>query len=129
MVPDSPNPHPPQPGEGPFVRYLNWHIAAYGIAVVSVILLNYISPADRGLFIPMMLWGVGVLAHYLAARAINTDPDWVEERSENITMNSTDLSHIENIRERHDKRRLDAAKKRLSKEAKNQKAEYSCAYF
>lgn len=123
MVQETPNPQSPQPGEGPFVRYVNWHIGAYGCAVVCAILLNYVSPADRGLFIPIMLWGVLVLAHYLAVRAINTDPNWVEERSENITMNSTDLSHIENIRERHDKRRLEAAKKHLSKETKDQEAE------
>lgn len=104
-------------------RCLPWHIGIYVGAVLLLFMLHYISPADRGLFIPMMLWGVLVLAHFLTFRAITTDPKWVEERSEMITMNASDLSHIENIRERHDQRRVEAAKKHLSKTPENKKAD------
>ncbi|MCP5084301.1 MAG: hypothetical protein GY948_21645 [Alphaproteobacteria bacterium] len=102
------------------MRYLHWHMMAYAGATVIVVILHYVSPAERGIFMPVMLWGVFVLAHFLTVRAINTDPKWVEERSENITMNATDLSHIEDIRERHDKRLADAESKRLSNKAKNE---------
>ena len=104
-------------------RCLPWHIRIYVGAVLLLFALHYISPAERGLFIPMLLWGVLVLAQFLTVRAINTDPEWVEERSEMITMNASDLSHIENIRERHDQRMIDAANKRLSKDNKSKKAD------
>ncbi len=104
-------------------RCLPWHIRIYVGVLLLLFLVHYISPADRGLFIPMLLWGVLVLAHFLTVRAINTDPEWVEERSEMITMNASDLSHIENIRERHDQRMVEAAKERLSKNTKSEKAD------
>ncbi len=79
------------------------HILAYCAVVAGVMALSYFAPADRGLFIPLLLWGVLVLAHYLTVRTIHTDPEWVEERSETITMNASDLSHIEDIRGRMEK--------------------------
>lgn len=123
MAPDTPNPQASEPWVGQLVRYLSWHVRIYLGVVAALLLLTYISPADRGLFIPMLLWGVLVLAHYLTARAINTDPDWVEERSEMITMNASDLSHIEDIRERHDKRMAEAEAKQATLKNKNEKAE------
>ena len=103
MAPDPPSPQPPEPWADLLARYLRWHMAAYAGVVACALALHFLSPAERGLFIPMLLWGVLVLAHFLIVRALNTDPDWVEERSENITMNATDLSHIEDIRERAEK--------------------------
>ena len=98
-------PAPPSPDTTPdwavlLGRYLKRHIAVYGVVVACALLLSFVAPADRGLFIPLLLWGVLVLAHFLTVRAITVDPDWVEERSETITMNASDLSHIEDIRER-----------------------------
>ena len=83
-------------------RYLRWHILAYCGAILLAVTVHYIWPADRGLYIPILLWGCALLAHFLYVRAVNTDDEWVEERSENISLNATDLSHIENIRERHE---------------------------
>lgn len=113
---------PPSPWAQMLGQYLNRHIMTYAVAAVVVVLWNILSPADRGLFIPMLLWGVVVLAHYLTVRAINTDPDWVEERSEQITMNASDLSHIEDIRERHDKRMAAEDAKRSVKQDKSEEA-------
>ncbi|NNF78870.1 MAG: hypothetical protein HKN05_12655 [Rhizobiales bacterium] len=123
MAPKTPNPQAHEPWVGLLVRCLAWHIRIYIGVVLLLFVLHYISPADRGLFIPMLLWGVLVLAHFLTVRAINTDPEWVEERSEMITMNASDLSHIEDIRERYDQRRVEAAKKRLNKNPKSNKAD------
>ncbi len=123
MASETPNPQAPEPWVGLLVRCLAWHIRIYVGVVLLLFVLNYISPADRGLFIPMLLWGVLVLAHFLTVRAINTDPEWVEERSEMITMNASDLSHIEDIRERHEQRKVEAAKKRLSETSKSKKAD------
>lgn len=123
MDQETPSPDAPEPWVVRLAQYLPWHMRLYGGVAVLLVLLNYISPADRGVFIPMMLWGVAVLAHYLTVRAINTDPDWVEERSEMITMNASDLSHIEDIRERHDKRMAEAEAKQATLKNKNQKAE------
>ena len=123
MAPDTPSPPAQEPWVSLLARCLPWHIRIYVGVVLLLFMLHYISPAERGLFIPMLLWGVLVLAHFLTVRAINTDPEWVEERSEMITMNASDLSHIENIRERHDQRMVDAAKKRLAENSKSKKAD------
>ena len=53
---------------------------------------------------PMLIWAIFILAHYLFIRATATDQDWVEERSSNIMMNATDLSHIDAIRERYEEK-------------------------
>ncbi|MEM8647816.1 MAG: hypothetical protein AAGF86_15920 [Pseudomonadota bacterium] len=100
MSEETPGPEPDQPWVQLLDRTIRPHILAYSVVVACVMALSYFAPADRGLFIPIMLWGVLVLAHYLTVRAIHTDPEWVEERSETITMNASDLSHIEDIRER-----------------------------
>ena len=120
MGSETPNPEPDQPWVGLLDRSLRPHLIAYGAAALLLMGLNFISPADRGLFIPMMLWGVLALAHYLTVRAIHTDPDWVEERSESITMNAADLSHIEDIRERAEKGQSDSG--RLIKKSQDKEA-------
>ncbi len=103
MSEETPGPEQDQPWVVLLDRTLRPHILAHGAVVAGVMALSYFAPADRGLFIPIMLWGVLVLVHYLIVRTIHTDPDWVEERSETITMNASDLSHIEDIRERMEK--------------------------
>lgn len=100
MSEETPGPEQDQPWVQLLDRTVRPHILGYGAVVAGVMALSYFAPSDRGLFIPILLWGVLVLAHYLIVRTIHTDPEWVEERSESITMNATDLSHIEDIRER-----------------------------
>ncbi|MEM8686756.1 MAG: hypothetical protein AAGF81_05485 [Pseudomonadota bacterium] len=117
MSEETPGPVQDQPWASLLDRTIRPHIAAYGVVVAGVMALSYIAPADRGLFIPILLWGVLVLVHYLIVRTIHTDPDWVEERSETITMNASDLSHIEDIRERMEKGKSESG--RLIKEPKD----------
>ena len=123
MASETPNPESSAPWTSFLERHLRRHIGVYAVVVVLAVMLNVISPADRGLFIPILLWGVLVLAHFLTVRALNTDPDWVDERSEMITMNASDLSHIENIRERHDKRMADEAEQQADTDTDNKKAD------
>lgn len=91
-------------------RYFRWHLVAYASVIALAILFNYVWPSDRGLYIPILLWGCAVLAHFLYVRTITTKDEWVEERSENISLNASDLSHIESIRERHEAREAERAK-------------------
>ena len=93
-----------QAAQEPLRRYLRWHLSAYAGVIALAVLANYLWPADRGLYVPILLWGCAVLAHFLYVRTVTTADEWVEERSENISLNATDLSHIESIRERHEAR-------------------------
>ena len=99
-----------QAAQEPLRRYLRWHLSAYAGAIALAVITHYFWPADRGLYIPILLWGCAVLAHFLYVRTVTTADEWVEERSENISLNATDLSHIESIRERHEAREAERTK-------------------
>ncbi|MEM7429000.1 MAG: hypothetical protein AAF441_23175 [Pseudomonadota bacterium] len=104
------DPGPNETAQEPLRRYMRWHMGAYAGAIALGVITHYIWPADRGLYIPILLWGCGLLAHYLYVRTVTTGDEWVDERSENISLNATDLSHIESIRERHEAREAERAK-------------------
>ena len=121
MGQEPPASEPAPPWVGLLDRCLRPHVLVYIGVAAGAMLLNYLSPADRGLFIPILLWGVLVLVHYLIVRTIHTDPEWVEERSESITMNASDLSHIEDIRDRMEKGKSESG--RLIKKKQDQEAD------
>ncbi len=86
------------------VRYLSRHITVYGCVLIALLLLHAFSPADRGVFWPMMVWTIIVLLHIIFARALSIKEEWVDERSSRIIENASDLSHIQSIRERYEAR-------------------------
>ena len=86
------------------VRYLPRHITVYGCVLIVLLLLQAFSPADRGVFWPMMAWTIVVLLHIIVARTLSIRDDWVDERSSRITENASDLAHIQSIRERYEDR-------------------------
>ena len=105
--PADPTPH--RVDKSVFRRYLRPHMAIFAAMLICVLVLYQIAPAERGLFIPMLLWAVLVLVHYLTVRALDPDQGlgcWTG--AVQITMNATDLSHIESIRTRHENRIADS---------------------
>ena len=92
------------PEIGMIGRSLRWHRLAYFTVLAVTVIIGFLAPAVSGLFWPMMIWTILIGAHYLVAKSLNIDPDWVDERSADITDNAKDLSHIEGIRARYEAR-------------------------
>ena len=82
-------------------RIFQYHGLAYCSALLLCGLVRLIWPEGWSFFWPMLIWSMFILIHYLFFRALNIDPEWVDERSQEITLNSTDLSHIQAIRDMH----------------------------
>ena len=74
------------------------HALAFSAAICIWSLLHFLLPGSWSVFWPMLFSGVVVLIHYLAARVMNIDEKWVDERTADITYNTQDLGHIEAIR-------------------------------
>lgn len=85
-------------------RYLHFHFFAFGAAVVMWALARFFWPQGWSFFWPMMIWSMVVLTHYLFFKALHIDPEWVDERSQEISLNASDLAHIQSIRETHEMR-------------------------
>ncbi len=85
-------------------RYLPVHMVAFGAAAALAAAIQIVAPVSFSLLKPLLIWSILLIAHYLYVRTLEVDPDWVEERSETITLNATDLSHIDDIKQRYEER-------------------------
>ena len=85
-------------------RYLPVHMLAFGVVAALAATIQIVAPTSFSLLKPMLIWSIALIVHYLYVRTINVDPDWVDERSETITLNATDLSHIDDIKQRYDEK-------------------------
>ena len=75
----------PQPGPKPGIlelaaRYYRPHAWAYGIALFLGAILALVS-GRLWLFWPLMVWTILFLIHYLVAKSLNIDSDWVAART------------------------------------------------
>ena len=71
--------------------------------VVVLVVSNALTRA-HGLwaFWPLAVWGCVFVVHYLVVKTVTIDPDWVEERSQELNTRSYDRGHIETIAERNE---------------------------
>ncbi len=86
------------------IRYLPHHLAAYGVVAALAAIIQIVSPVGFSLLKPMLFWAIFLIVHYLYVRAVNIDQEWVDERSSTITLNATDLSHIDDIKQRFEEK-------------------------
>lgn len=91
-------------------RALPLNIKAFCAALLLTGLLKLIAPGDWKLFWPLMVWSIALLVHFLIVKTRETDDEWVEARTEHILDNASDLSHIDDIRERYQDKFPKAAK-------------------
>ena len=83
-------------------RYLSQHVSAFAVAAVIFLLVDLVATDGWWFFWPVLVWGFVVLLHYLYVKSISIDDDWAAERSREIRYKAYDLSHIEDIRQRHE---------------------------
>ena len=81
--------------------YLRWHLATYFGALVLWALAIIFQIGDWSVFWPIITWSLAIMVHYLVARSIDVDPKWIEERTNRVTDDAKDTSHIENIRDHY----------------------------
>ena len=86
------------------IRALPFHMAAYGIVATLAAIIQIFAPVSFSLLKPMLFWAMLLIPHYLYVRAVNIDQEWADERSSTITYNATDLSHIDDIKQRFEER-------------------------
>lgn len=93
----------PKPGILELVtRYYRPHAWTYGSAMLLTLMLA-LGSVDLWLFWPMMVWTILFTIHFLVAKSLDVDGDWVAEQTEKIAMKAFDISHIETIRESYKK--------------------------
>lgn len=51
-------------------------------------------------FWPLVLWGMGLAAHYFIYKSKRVDAAWVEERTEDVRSKSYDRAHMDSIEDR-----------------------------
>ncbi len=84
------------------VRYLRPHASAFVVVTAIVVLVDLVAFDGWWFFWPVLIWGFAVLVHYLYVKSISTDDRWAAQRSSDIRYRAYDLSHIEDIRHRHE---------------------------
>ena len=80
---------------------LRWHLSLYLTALILWILATLLVFTDWSAFWPMISWSLVIMVHYLVVRSITIDPEWIEKRTEQVTDDAKDTSHIENIRDHY----------------------------
>ena len=46
----------------------------------------------------MITWSLVIMVHYLVVRSVSVDAEWIEKRTDQVTDDAKDTSHIESIR-------------------------------
>lgn len=73
------------------------HAGIFSIVNAAVLLCLIFIPAVRGYWWIIAVWGAVLGCHYVIARTIRIDKDWVDRRTDDLRMNSYDLGHIREI--------------------------------
>ena len=76
-----------------------WHLLAYVLVNIGLTGINVANGAPWWAFWPLIVWGLGLMIHFLLHRAATVDDAWVDERTEDLRSKSYDLGHIESIRQ------------------------------
>lgn len=82
-------------------RYFRAHAWVYGIAMLLTAVLA-LTAESWWFFWPQMIWTILFLVHFLVVRSLDIDDDWVAERTARTADKAYDLTHIEDIRDRHE---------------------------
>ena len=80
---------------------LHQKILAIG-AIVLVVANALTRTAGLWAFWPLAAWSCVFVAHYLLYKTATIDPEWVDERSQELNTRSYDRGHIETIAERNE---------------------------
>jgi len=75
------------------------HLVAYLLVNAVLTVANIAMGPPWWAFWPLILWGLGLMLHFLVYRASTVDDAWVEERTQDLRSKSYDASHIDEIRE------------------------------
>jgi len=75
------------------------HFTAFVIVNLVLTAINIAMGAPWWAFWPLVVWGLGVMVHFLVHRASSVDDAWVEERTQDLHSKSYDAGHIDDIRE------------------------------
>ncbi len=86
------------------IRTLPIHMTVYGVVATLAAMIQIFAPVSFSLLKPMLFWAMLLIPHYLYVRAVNIDQEWANERSSTITYNATDLSHIDDIKQRFEEK-------------------------
>ena len=78
--------------------YLRRHLVLYFSALVIWALAILLSTGNWSAFWPMMTWSLVIMVHYLVVRSVSVDAEWIEKRTDQVTDDAKDTSHIESIR-------------------------------
>ena len=84
-------------------RVLRWHALAYA-AVGGILLVTNLHGGGWWFFWPVFVWGIVLALHFFYVRSVDVDDQWVSERMGDLRFRSYDLGHVEDIKERVDKR-------------------------
>lgn len=80
------------------MRAFRRHLLAYVLVNAVLTGINVATGAPWWAVWPLVIWGLGVMVHFLVYRAGTVDDAWVEERIEDLRSKSYDLSHMDDIR-------------------------------
>lgn len=92
------------------LRYFARHRIAFVAVIGAGFAANVLTFAGSlWIFWPAFAWGIVLLVHYLFVHSIHVDDAWVEERAQDLRMNSYDFDHIHTIQDRFADGALDKA--------------------
>ena len=74
------------------------HLILFVIVNVLLTAVNIAMGPPWWSFWPLVVWGLGLMVHFLVHRASAVDEAWVEERTQDLRSKSYDASHIDDIK-------------------------------
>ena len=92
------------------LRILARHRISYVVVIGTAFAINVLTFSGKlWVFWPAFAWGLALLVHYCIVRSIHVEDAWVDERAEDLRMNSYDFDHIHTIQDRFERGSLDRA--------------------
>jgi hypothetical protein len=76
------------------------HLWAFVLVNLALNAANWFVGGDWWAFWPLVVWGIVLVAHYLAYKSKRVDARWVEERTEDVRSKSYDRAHMDSIETR-----------------------------
>ena len=76
------------------------HLWAFILVNLALNAANWFVGGDWWAFWPLVVWGVVLVAHYLAYKSKRVDERWVQERTDDVRSKSYDRAHMDSIETR-----------------------------
>jgi hypothetical protein len=86
----------------PLTRLFRWHAIAFVAVNAALNAINLATGAPWWAFWPLAGWGLLFGLHYLVYKTRRVDPQWVEERTEDVRSKAYDRGHIDSIESRYE---------------------------